>query len=179
MNLRHQLPAALGAAVILAGSGGAAAFALSAANGDAGADVGNTQPIDDNHPSISPTAAAAEDHGVDAVDVDAPSAVVPRVASVPKAESTATSERTEPVPPAAAVPQEAGDDHGTDAAAVEPAQTHAPEAGDDRGSDDGAPEVQPSTAAAHDDSHQGGGGGEGGSGSGSGSNDGGGHGSDR
>jgi hypothetical protein len=51
LRLRHRIPAVVGAAVLLAGIGGAAAFALSG-HGGIGTDSGNELPIDDNHSGV-------------------------------------------------------------------------------------------------------------------------------
>lgn len=48
LALRHKIPAVVGTAVLLAGAGGAVAFAVSG-HGPTSTQIGNTLPIDDNH----------------------------------------------------------------------------------------------------------------------------------
>ena len=48
LALRHKIPAVVGTAVLLAGAGGAVAYAVSG-HGPTSTDIGNTLPIDDNH----------------------------------------------------------------------------------------------------------------------------------
>ena len=48
LTLRHKIPVVVGTAVLLAGAGGAVAFAVSG-HGQTSTEVGNTLPIDDNH----------------------------------------------------------------------------------------------------------------------------------
>lgn len=54
IGFRRRTVVAIGAAALLAGTGGAAALALSGHGIGAGSDDGNSQPIDDNHPSSPP-----------------------------------------------------------------------------------------------------------------------------
>lgn len=55
LDLRHRVPAVLGTAVLLTGATTAAAYALVGHEGLSPTDSGNSQPIDDNHPTASPT----------------------------------------------------------------------------------------------------------------------------
>ena len=121
LRLRQPLPAILGAAVVIAASAGAAALALSAATSDSEADIGNSQPIDDNH--IAPATGKSSPHGASpGPRVPSPVATIPTPQPAPRSLSPHTSPTpppavdgvdrpevgTTPDPPAAQAPPGAG-----------------------------------------------------------------------
>jgi uncharacterized membrane protein YgcG len=72
LKLRHKLPAVIGAAIVITGASGAAAFALVSTHSDDSTRTGNSLPIDDNHRSVTNVLATprttpepGDDNGVD------------------------------------------------------------------------------------------------------------------
>lgn len=123
LTLRHRIPVVIGAAVLMTGASGAAAFALVAAQTeDAGIDAGNTQPTDDNRPSPASVAEPGDERGLDATaEPSEPEAEHPRPAA------TARHQREGEVEP--------GDDASAAATTRDDSSDRAAERGDDRGAD--------------------------------------------
>lgn len=89
-RLGHRAALVLGVTALLAGTGGAAAFALSGHGFGSSTDSGNAQPIDDNHPSAPPTPSPAAPA---AVPASVPAAVP---AEVPARQEDRTAPTTTP-----------------------------------------------------------------------------------
>ncbi|MCW2570217.1 MAG: hypothetical protein JWO88_275 [Frankiales bacterium] len=134
LKLRHKLPAVIGAALVITGASGAAAFALVATHSDDSTGAGNSLPIDDNHRSLTNVQATprttpepGDDNGVDQ----------PSPSGSASADDRGVHASAEP-----------GDDRGLHASA---------EPGDDRGgsssrgSDDATASHSPSARSGSDD----------------------------
>jgi hypothetical protein len=154
LRLRHHVPAAVGAVVLLTGGTGAAAYALVGQVTASPTDAGNNQPIDDNHVSPAPTHSPepADDRGVHATPEPSEDRGVH--ATPEPADDRGVHATPEPT-------EDRGGagvgGHGSDDATPEPSETsHSGDSSDSGSGSRGGGSDDP-TAAASPDDHGGGG----------------------